>query len=118
MTGMLAKCVCGALEGELHVPGCDFERCPGCGGQLFSCDCEDPVERVPFFHFPNICHRCAKVYPGIFMVPDREWRRVVPRGHWRDVICWDCYEFMRSKMKVDGVSKEVAFDLLSHRCGY
>ena len=30
---------CGAKEGELHKYGCDMERCPFCGGQLFSCNC-------------------------------------------------------------------------------
>ena len=30
---------CGAKEGEYHLPGCDMERCPFCGGQLISCDC-------------------------------------------------------------------------------
>lgn len=30
---------CGVREGELHVLGCDTERCPFCGYQLITCDC-------------------------------------------------------------------------------
>jgi len=30
---------CAAKRGEYHVPSCDMERCPQCGGQLISCDC-------------------------------------------------------------------------------
>lgn len=31
---------CAVIKGEIHVDGCDVERCAGCGGQRFGCDCE------------------------------------------------------------------------------
>lgn len=34
-------CDCGAKVGFLHHWGCDQERCPRCGRQLLSCDCEN-----------------------------------------------------------------------------
>lgn len=30
---------CGAKPGYYHHPGCDVEECPGCGGQLWGCEC-------------------------------------------------------------------------------
>jgi hypothetical protein len=32
---------CGVAKGEVHIWGCDVERCPACGGQVIYCDCED-----------------------------------------------------------------------------
>ncbi|WP_457356559.1 hypothetical protein [Roseateles sp. P5_D6] len=37
---------CGVIKGELHVPGCDVERCPSCGGQIFGCDCDWSTDGV------------------------------------------------------------------------
>lgn len=31
---------CNASPGTLHMPGCDMEECPNCGGQAFACDCD------------------------------------------------------------------------------
>jgi hypothetical protein len=30
---------CSAVSGEYHVPGCDMEQCPQCGGQALGCSC-------------------------------------------------------------------------------
>jgi hypothetical protein len=31
---------CGVLKGQYHVgPICGLERCPSCGGQFSTCDC-------------------------------------------------------------------------------
>jgi hypothetical protein len=30
---------CSAIKGEYHVPTCDMEECPECGGQAIGCDC-------------------------------------------------------------------------------
>jgi hypothetical protein len=31
---------CAAIAGEYHGFGCCVERCPGCGGQAASCECD------------------------------------------------------------------------------
>jgi len=33
-------CGCNAYVGREHEPGCDWERCPRCGGQFISCPCD------------------------------------------------------------------------------
>ncbi len=34
---------CGVEAGGVHHLGCDAERCPRCGGQLFICECAGKV---------------------------------------------------------------------------
>lgn len=32
---------CAVIKGQLHVPDCDMERCPACGGQAVDCECRE-----------------------------------------------------------------------------
>ncbi len=34
---------CGKPVGSDHIGGCGVERCPRCGGQMISCDCNDDL---------------------------------------------------------------------------
>ena len=36
---------CNVEKGEYHVPGCDVEGCPSCGGQAIGCECSS--SRLP-----------------------------------------------------------------------
>ena len=36
---------CKVKPGQFHVPGCDVESCPACGGQAISCPCGDETEQ-------------------------------------------------------------------------
>lgn len=35
---------CGVAPGEFHMPGCDIEPCPYCGGQAMFCGCDAPLD--------------------------------------------------------------------------
>lgn len=37
---------CGVERGGFHHPGCDVQRCPTCGGQMFWCGCRFDEDRL------------------------------------------------------------------------
>lgn len=43
---------CGVVKGQLHLIGCDVERCPKCDGQALTCLCSYPPD-YPKYHWEN-----------------------------------------------------------------
>ena len=94
---------CGCFEGELHMPDCDMEWCPFCGGQLISCLCSenkkqklDAKRRVPFILYPNMCAKCGALWPEMFLVSDREWKRHIEKSQRSKLICRPCYDQIKT----------------------
>jgi hypothetical protein len=90
---------CGALEGELHQLGCDYERCTKCGGQFLYCDCPEDYadrKRVPFFRLHWLCcQRCGAPWPKFFNVPDDVWQHyILSLGDGNPLLCVDCFNFI------------------------
>lgn len=76
----MSKCHdCGALPGTLHVPGCDVERCPDCGGQYISCSCPDSLTpRLPWTgEWPGVVE-CREFGWYARLVPIRGWVPCMP----------------------------------------
>jgi hypothetical protein len=102
---------CGVLEGQRHHSGCDMERCPYCGGQLITCDCNtylddgvrvnsrskfDDENAVPFIKYPIICAKCGTFWPEMFMVPNDEWNRYIEPRERDKIICRSCYDQIKA----------------------
>jgi len=64
---------CGVYPGEIHHDGCDVERCPDCGHQLISCDCEKPssAPKLPW----------TGEWPGVVECREFGWYTKFLHGH-------------------------------------
>jgi len=52
--------------------------------------------RVPFIWYPNVCARCGKLGPLLFMVPKEEWNRYVQPDVRDKVLCRACYDEIKA----------------------
>jgi hypothetical protein len=93
---------CGVAEGQLHMPGCDMECCPNCGGQRISCGCPLSFDggyddnRIPYISYPNMCAKCGALWPEMFSVPTAEWEHFVEPAMRNTMLCLPCYTKIRS----------------------
>jgi hypothetical protein len=51
--------------------------------------------RIPFIIYPQLCAKCGKQWPEFFMVPDEEWSRYIQPDKQGDIICRECYDFIK-----------------------
>ena len=87
---------CRAEEGQLHLLGCDMERCPNCGRQLISCDCKGSMTfRIPYLSIPNLCGLCGEQWPDMFQVSNEDWEKFVLPSLQKEMLCKDCYEELK-----------------------
>lgn len=93
---MTDKCPdCGVAPGQTHVPGCDVEQCPRCGGQAIGCDC---IYKVCGMDPADLEEEHPDIYTNgptgeMEAAWDREWesRRIPWSGEWPGMD--ECREF-------------------------
>ena len=106
--GQLISCGC-----EYHLLGYDYQESPNghptCGlpqdvyenglskeqwdtyiGLLLE------KRRIPWIQYPNLCVKCGKLWPDMFMVPNEEWARYVEPGKRDEMLCRDCWNFIKA----------------------
>ena len=72
---------CGTKEGELHLPGCDMERCPFCGNQLITCDCcYKKLKLIDKNKFPETEGLEPKIYNnGLNEQQQKQWELILTK---------------------------------------
>ena len=122
---------CGVKEGQFHKFGCIMEICPFCGKKLASCSCrynklECDLEkvyynglskeeekkwisilnqkgRIPYILYPEICHRCGKLWPDTFVVTFSDIIKYIEPNMRSKIICKDCFEYIKNIIDKNGL---------------
>lgn len=50
--------------------------------------------RIPYIQYPNVCAKCGKLWPDLFMVPDAEWERYIEPAMRHKIVCRDCWQWI------------------------
>lgn len=50
---------------------------------------------IPYVDVPVLCARCGAVFPDLFMVSDRDWKKYVIPELRNKVLCRGCYNHMK-----------------------
>jgi len=118
---------CGCMEGERHVPGCDMERCPFCGGQLISCDCcYDKLDLIDGGKYPDTGGLPPEIYnDGLSNTQQIEWEKILnERGVIPYIIipnaCARCGEqwpvFFNADDWKEVIPKNIQNEILCYKC--
>lgn len=51
--------------------------------------------RIPYIEYPVICAKCGMLWPRFFKVPDEEWQHYIQPDMRDEVLCYDCYQFIK-----------------------
>jgi hypothetical protein len=55
----------------------------------------DQRGRIPYIQYPVLCARCGKLWPDFFKVPDEEWEYYVEPEKRNEVLCRECYDYVK-----------------------
>ena len=69
--------------------------------------------RVPHIQWPNICARCGKLWPEMFIVSDEEWEKYVMIRKRDKMLCLPCYDQIKEWIdRGQSWSDETSSDIL------
>lgn len=63
--------------------------------------------RIPYIRYPNICIRCGKLWPEMFNVSDEEWEKYIEPNMRDEMLCWECYSFIKNVIDSANSRKEL-----------
>lgn len=54
--------------------------------------------RIPWIQYPNVCQRCGKLWPDLFLVPTEEWNHYIEPEMRNTILCRSCYDWIKESI--------------------